>query len=209
MITNINKDPVVFMAAALAKDGGIGYDNGLPWSIPGDWLYFEKVTTKPYVGNGSSQVFEDVTDWSNVVIMGRRSFEARPMLSVPLFNRYNIVISRNPDFDIGTAPIVELATSLEEALQRANELVKKEGRIFILGGEEIYRQSLLECTHLLITFIYSSKPIVCDRFLPSIDPDLFRLADHAELEAFIQESVPKGKQRHEHFEYEFLLYVRK
>lgn len=86
------------MAAALAENGGIGYKNGLPWSIPGDWEYFENVTTKSY-GDQKYQ-YTDATEWSNVVVMGRLSYESRPMLREPLANRYNIIVSRNPDYKL-------------------------------------------------------------------------------------------------------------
>lgn len=95
----IDKKPFVFMAAALAENGGIGYKNGLPWSIPGDWQYFEHTTTKSY-GDEKQHIHKDPTEWSNVVILGRLSFEARPMLKEPLANRYNIVVSRNPEYDV-------------------------------------------------------------------------------------------------------------
>ncbi|KAG2208676.1 hypothetical protein INT47_007775 [Mucor saturninus] len=205
----VAKKPFVFMAAALAENGGIGYKNGLPWSIPGDWSYFENTTKKSY--GQEKYVHKEATEWSNVVIMGRHSFEARPMLKEPLANRYNIVVSRNPHYDFGTSSIVELVTSLDEAFRRAEALVKGDGRIFMLGGEEIYRQSITlpECTHVLITNIYSSLPVPCDTFIPKIDPSVFKLASHDELELFLKESVPKGKQTHEHFEYEFVLYLRK
>jgi dihydrofolate reductase len=111
----------------------------------------------------------------------------------------------------GESSIVELVTSLDEAFRRAETLVKEDGRIFILGGEDIYRQSILlsECTHVLITNIYSSVPVPCDTFIPKIDPSVFTLASHDELELFLKESVPKGKHIYENFEYEFVLYLRK
>lgn len=104
-----------------------------------------------------------------------------------------------------------MVPSLDHAFDLANRIVKEDGRIFILGGEQIYRQSILlpECTHVLITNIHSSKPITCDTFIPKIDPSVFRLATHEELEEFLQESVPKGRQTHEYFQYEFVLHIRK
>lgn len=94
----ITKKPFVFMAAAIAENGGIGFKNGLPWNIPGDWSYFENTTTKSY--GDQKHVHKNPTDWCNVVIMGRYSFEARPMLKEPLANRYNIIVSRNPEYDL-------------------------------------------------------------------------------------------------------------
>lgn len=86
------------MAAALAENGGIGYNNGLPWSIPGDWEYFEYVTTKSY--GGLKVVYSNDLEWNNVVVMGRMSFESKPMLSIPLANRLNIVVSKNKDYKL-------------------------------------------------------------------------------------------------------------
>lgn len=104
-----------------------------------------------------------------------------------------------------------MVQSLDDALNLAGRIVKEEGRIFVLGGEQIYRQSILlpECTHVLLTNVYSSKPVPCDTFIPKIDPEVFRLATHEELEEFLQTSVPKGKQAHEHFQYEFVLHIRR
>lgn len=93
----ITKKPFVFMAAALAENGGIGYKNGLPWSIPGDWKYFENTTTKSY--GEQKYVHKSPIEWSNVVVLGRHSFESRPMLREPLENRYNIVVSRNSEYN--------------------------------------------------------------------------------------------------------------
>lgn len=107
--------------------------------------------------------------------------------------------------------MVELANSLAEAFEKANALVKENGRIFVLGGEEIYRQSILlpECTHVLITNVHSSTPITCDTFIPKIDPAIYRLASHEELESFVMENLPKGKQTHENLQYEFVLYIKR
>lgn len=104
-----------------------------------------------------------------------------------------------------------MATSLNEAFEKANVLVKDHGRVFVLGGEEIYRQSIVlpDCTHVLITHIHSSVPIPCDTFIPEIDPDVFEKASHDELESFLKENIPKGRHQHEHFEYEFILYIRR
>jgi dihydrofolate reductase len=62
---------------------------------------------------------------------------------------------------------------------------------------------------VLLTNIYSSKPVPCDAFIPKIDPEIFRLATHEELEEFLQTNVPREKQTHENFQYEFVLHVRK
>lgn len=94
----IDKKTFAIMAAVLAKTRGIGVNNALPWNIPGDWQYFEHVTTKSY---GDQPL--DKTDpkvWSNIVIMGRKSYEASPMNGIPLANRLNIIISKNKNYKV-------------------------------------------------------------------------------------------------------------
>ncbi|KAI8365166.1 dihydrofolate reductase [Blakeslea trispora] len=203
------KTSFVFMAAALAKNGGIGYHHALPWHIPGDWSYFERITIKSY-SNASYRNHSSNTDHHNVVLLGRQTFESKPMSGVPLENRFNIVLSRNSNYEIPSS-LTAIATSLEEAFELASLRVSPNGRIFLLGGEQVYRQGILipECTHILLTQIHSHLDIACDAFIPTIDPTIFRLASHKELEAFVEESVPKGKQKYQHFEYEFVLYVRR
>lgn len=104
-------------------------------------------------------------------------------------------------------------SSLEEAFNQANLLAKEHTRIFLLGGQSVYEKGILlpECSHVLLTYIYdnSSTPIVCDTFFPPVDANTYRLAQHTELEAFLQDNnIPKGRQTYMNFEYEFLLYVR-
>lgn len=128
-----------------------------------------------------------------------------------------------------------LVNSIQDALNLAAQLKKDHGRIFILGGEQIYRQVIdhdtPHCTHILLTHIHhtssspldqnetvgttlcnsrnSSNTIECDTFFPSIDPLRYRPASHQELQHFVQESVPSGLQMHDPFQYEFRLYVRR
>lgn len=110
----------------------------------------------------------------------------------------------------GPFPHVSLATSIEEALEQADTLKKEqEARIFVLGGGQIYDQSMPLCTHILLTRVYASKAIQCDAFMSPIDENLFQRAPHEDLEAFVQQPVPRGIQTHHDLSYEFILYVRK
>lgn len=112
----------------------------------------------------------------------------------------------------GPFPYVSLATSIQEALEQADTLKKKEhdqARIFVLGGGQIYDQSMPLCTHILLTRVYASKSIKCDAFMSPIDEDLFERASHEDLETFVQQAVPRGIQTHQDLKYEFVLYIRK
>ncbi|KAI9249872.1 dihydrofolate reductase-like domain-containing protein [Sporodiniella umbellata] len=200
----------IAMAAAFADSGGIGIKNRLPWSIPGDWEYFEKVTTKSY----GDQNLDDLKDWNNIVIMGRKSYEASPMCKIPLANRHNIILSREKSYEKKNShKDATLATTLEEAFNIAANIAKKDTRIFLLGGQSVYEEGIClpGCSHILLTSVRNNsvKPIVCDTFFPNIDNSAYRLASHSELETFLKENnIPKGRQTFKNFEYEFLLYVR-
>ncbi|OAD80048.1 hypothetical protein PHYBLDRAFT_102050, partial [Phycomyces blakesleeanus NRRL 1555(-)] len=200
------------MAAALSDTRGIGYKQDLPWYIPADTKWLNHVTTKKYVDTPLNRV--DDQDWHNVVIMGRLSWESIPMRGIPMEDRFNIVVSRNPDYNIYAVDKfrnVSLSNSISQALSDGiEESQKTGGRIFVLGGEKVYEEAMVlpQSTHILLTLIYTKEPIECDTFMPQIDLRIFRLASHEELEAFIQEIVPEGIQSHENLDYEFLLYVR-
>lgn len=68
---------------------------------------------------------------------------------------------------------------------------------------------MAECTHILLTKIHSSKKISCDAFMKPVDEQLFTLAPHDELEAFVEQTMPRGRQVLGDLEYEFLLFKRK
>jgi dihydrofolate reductase len=107
---------LVSAIVAVAQNGVIGKNNQIPWYLPADLKYFKKVTTGRHI------------------IMGRKCFDS---IGRPLPNRTNIVITRDPYF-IATGCLV--AHSIEEALNIAFE--NEETEVFIIGGGEIYRQSL-------------------------------------------------------------------
>jgi len=139
----------------MADGGVIGRAGGLPWRVSSDLKRFKAMTMgKP-------------------VVMGRKCYES---IGKPLPGRPNIVISRNPDF---RPEGVTLAHSLEEALGLARELGWKTGadEICVIGGGEIYRQSLEIADLLHVTHILGT--VEGDTFYPEIDPAVWEVA-HAE-----------------------------
>lgn len=73
---------------AATKANGIGVNNNLPWRIPKEMKYFAQVTSNAADGQ------------QNAVIMGRKTWESIPKKHRPLSNRFNIVLSRNPNYDL-------------------------------------------------------------------------------------------------------------
>ena len=75
---------IVSLILACTLDGGIGYNNRIPWYIKDDLLKFKKITSET----------EDKTK-QNAVIMGSRTYISLPVIK--LKDRINIVISRTDE----------------------------------------------------------------------------------------------------------------
>jgi len=119
----------------------IGYENGMPWHLPGDLQYFkEKTMGKP-------------------MIMGRKTFES---IGRPLPGRRNIVITRDANY---RADGIETVTSLDEALSLAGDVPE----IMIIGGEQIFRLSMDITDRIYVTKINHS--FKGDTFFPEYEHD--------------------------------------
>jgi dihydrofolate reductase len=116
---------MISLIVAHDKNRVIGYENKMPWHLPGDLQYFKEMTMgKP-------------------VIMGRKTFES---IGRPLPGRRNIVITRNEHYN---ADGIEVVSSLDEALQ----LTKDAEETMVIGGEQILRLALPLADRLYITLI--------------------------------------------------------
>lgn len=108
-------------------DWAIGKNGGLLAHIPEDMKFFRETTN------------------NSTVVMGRKTWDSFPRKPLP--NRVNCVISRSLK-ELGGAKVFG---SVEEFLDYSKSV---EGRIFVIGGGEIYRQLLPYCDEALITRIY-------------------------------------------------------
>ena len=108
----------IAIIVAVSKNGVIGKDNQLIWRLSDDLKNFKRLTT------------------GHVVVMGRKTFDS---IGKPLPNRINVVISRQKDLQIEGCLI---ANSLENAFGIARKNAKHDEEIFVIGGEDIYRQAL-------------------------------------------------------------------
>lgn len=127
----------ISIIAALGKNREIGKEGKLLWNIPEDLKRFKQLTM------------------GHAIIMGRKTFES---IGKPLPERTNIVLSRR-NLDI---PEVLKASSIEETLAKAREIDREE--IFIIGGAEIYAQTLPLADRLYLTLIEDQKE--ADAFFP-------------------------------------------
>lgn len=132
---------IVSAIVAMARNRVIGKDNQIPWYLPADLRYFKRRTLDHHI------------------IMGRKSFQS---IGHPLPKRTNIVVTRDPFFIASNCLV---ARSVEEALTIA--LDNGEEEVFIIGGGEIYRQSMQYWDRLYLTLVEAEPD--GDILFPEID----------------------------------------
>jgi dihydrofolate reductase len=128
---------IVTIVVAIAENNAIGKNNQLLWYLPADLKHFKNITT------------------GHTVIMGRKTYES---VGKPLPNRRNIIITRQ---DI-TIEGCEVVKSIEDALA----LCADEEEVFIIGGAEIYRQSMRLTNRIYLTVVH--QKFDADSFFPEI-----------------------------------------
>lgn len=134
----------ISLVVAIAENGVIGREGGLPWRLSTDMKRFKALTMgKP-------------------IIMGRKTWESFPRRPLP--GRRNIVITRDAAY---RAEGAEVTGSLDEALALAGA-GGEAGEICVIGGGEIYRQALPIADRLHVTHVKAG--IDGDTFFPEIDP---------------------------------------
>jgi dihydrofolate reductase len=137
----------VTIVAAVARNGVIGVDGGLPWRLPDDLRRFKQLTL------------------GHVLVMGRKTFES---IGHPLPGRATIVVTRNPSWDPGSAE-VRVAGSVSEAIAAAASL---DSNVFVVGGGEVYAETLALADRLELTWV-DAEPDGDTRF-PEVDWDEWR-----------------------------------
>jgi len=162
---------IKIIMAAKAKNNVIGKDNDLIWHLPADLKFF-KQTTK-----------------GHTLIMGRKTFES---LANPLPHRDSWIVTRNRDYSAdGITTFLSIKSAIRAAEQKGLETV------FILGGGEIYRQSMDLADKLIITEVHEN--FEGDTFFPEIDQSIWKEVSREEHKA-----DEKNK-----YDFAFVEYLRK
>ncbi|MDE2149092.1 MAG: dihydrofolate reductase [Gammaproteobacteria bacterium] len=131
------------LIAALDEGGLIGRGGGMPWHLSEDLRRFKRLTV------------------GNTVLMGRKTFES---IGRPLPGRQNWVLSRDPAF----APTgCRVFAALEAALA-----AEAHGTLFVIGGAELYRQTLPQADRLELTCIHIR--LDGDTWFPAFDTGKWR-----------------------------------
>ncbi len=133
---------IVSLLVAMDEKGGIGLDGRLPWHLSADLKRFKQLTM------------------GHVILMGRKTYEA---IGKNLPGRTSIVITRNPDY---ASENTLVAHSLPEALEIAR--CRGEGEAFIIGGGDIFTQSLPLANRIYLTRVHAATD--ADTFFPPFVP---------------------------------------
>lgn len=139
----------VAIVVAVAENGVIGADGGLPWRLPTDLQHFKAVTM------------------GGPVIMGRKTWES---IGRPLPGRRNIVITRNGDAQFDGA---EVARSLAGAMSMAK--AGTGGEIHVIGGGAIFAEALPLADRLYVTHVKAK--VEGDTFFPQIDENIWQVKE--------------------------------
>ena len=125
----------------MTPDRVIGKGGTLPWHLPDDLAFFKKTTS------------------GHPIVMGRKTFES---IGRPLPKRRNIVLTRDASW---SAPGVEVIHQPSELA----ELPDLDGRVFIIGGSEIYAAFLSQLDDLLVSHVIERHD--GDTRLPEFEKD--------------------------------------
>jgi dihydrofolate reductase len=134
----------IIIIAAMSENRVIGKDNAMPWSVKGNLAHFKEMTM------------------GFPCIMGRKTWESLP--KKPLSGRLNIIVSKTltansfPD-----TQDIKIFSSLDLAVEYCADYEK----IFICGGESIYKQALPLANKIDLTLITGQYD--GDTYFPELD----------------------------------------
>ena len=160
---------MIILIAAVAENYALGKNNDLLWHLPLDFKRFKEITSGHYI------------------IMGRKTFESFPR---PLPKRTHVIITRQKDFKYEGCVVAQ-------DLEKAIAICPKNEDLFIIGGGEIYAQSIHLVDQLDITRVHHSFD--ADVYFPEIDPEVWELTS---------ETFNPKDEKHL-FDYTFQKYSRK
>lgn len=145
------------LIAAVSSNGVIGNAGDLVFSDKEDMKHFRETTT------------------GNVVIMGRKTWDSIPPAYRPFKDRKNVIISRNRNIPGSEDCMTLIPTNniTREILEYVGEHFNKD--VYIIGGGEIYKQSINFADELIISEFPQEVP--GDTFFPTIDLDKWKIKE--------------------------------
>ncbi len=146
----------------MSQNWVIGYQNQLPWKpIAEDWENLHSVTA------------------GKKMIMGRKSYESPHRVFSPLGN---IVLTTNPDYQAESG--FEIAANLTEALR----IYASEVEIFILGGEQVFKEAITIADKIHLTIVH--QDFIGDTFFPKFPEDDFEILQRTDFQKDKENGLP-------------------
>lgn len=136
---------------AVARNGVIGADGGLPWRLKSDLIQFKRVTLgKP-------------------VIMGRKTWDSLPFKPLP--GRLNIVLTRDGSLELERAVV---CSTFQEAVEMAREQAEEDGveEVCVIGGASLFAAAFPKARRLYLTEV-EAEP-AGDVLFPAFDRSQWR-----------------------------------
>jgi dihydrofolate reductase len=155
----------VTLAAAVARNGVIGADGGIPWHLPGEQRLFKELTL------------------GHVLVMGRRTYES---IGGPLPERTTIVVTRRQDWTADD-PGVLVAASVPAAVNMGLSI---DDDVFVVGGTQVYADALPRADRLALTFVDAEPE--GDTFFPEVDWSQWRETDRLPGEGWTRVMYERG-----------------
>lgn len=138
----------ISLIAALATNNVIGRENDLVWRLPDDFKRFKQITS------------------GHFILMGRKTFES---LGKPLPHRTHLVITRNKAYQVPEGHHV--FESVAQALTFCQKM--EVNQLYVIGGGEIYRQTLPIADELILTEVDATPE--GDTYFPEFDKENWKV----------------------------------
>jgi dihydrofolate reductase len=152
-------DIKISLVVAVARNGVIGIQNTLPWTLPSELKQFKATTT------------------GHPVVMGRNTYEA---IGKPLPDRDNVVLTRG---EIMEDPRVHTVNSIEEGIALAKRFAanRKVKEVMVIGGGQIYQQTLPLADRIYFTRVEMDAE--GDTVCPDLNPEVWKEVARQEFKA--------------------------
>lgn len=120
---------IISSIVAVSENDVIGVDNDLPWRLPSDLKFFKETTHGHHI------------------LLGRKNYDS---IGRPLPGRTNIIVTRNKEF-YHSALVIKY--DIMSAIEYSRKAGEKE--LFIIGGEQIYKQTMSLWDRLYLTRVHT------------------------------------------------------
>jgi len=144
---------------AISKNNVIGNQNKIPWDLPEDRKHFRAITL------------------NHCILIGKNTYQS---IGKALPKRHNVVISRT----LQSLPDAQVFASIEKAISYCQKTYSEEQELFIIGGAEIYKETMPMISKIYLTRI--DQDYQGDTFYLAIPPEFIETSrDDREGYSFI------------------------